>query len=82
MCVTGSLYVSLFSGEVIVIRYQHIAGCQSLYSYILTGSGALGAALPVGSHGAGAAAVPVAAAAALTLTQQVFLSQDLFFWLE
>jgi len=34
--VTGLLYVSLFSGEVIVIRYQHIAGCQSLYSYILT----------------------------------------------
>jgi len=24
------------AGEVIVIRYQHIAGCQSLYSYILT----------------------------------------------
>jgi len=23
------------TGEVIVIRYQHIAGCQSLYSYIL-----------------------------------------------
>jgi len=23
------------AGEVIVIRYQHIAGCQSLYSYIL-----------------------------------------------
>jgi len=34
---TGSLYVLLFSGEVIVIRYQHIAGCQSLYSYILSG---------------------------------------------
>jgi len=26
------------AGEVIVIRYQHIAGCQSLYSYILTHS--------------------------------------------
>ena len=38
LCVTGSLYVSLLSGEVIVIRYQHIAGCQSLYSYILKGS--------------------------------------------
>jgi len=25
------------AGEVIVIRYQHIAGCQSLYSYILIG---------------------------------------------
>jgi len=25
------------AGEVIVIRYQHIAGCQSLYSYILSG---------------------------------------------
>ena len=25
------------AGEVIVIRYQHIAGCQLLYSYILTG---------------------------------------------
>jgi len=36
LCVTGSLYVPLFSGEVIVIRYQHIAGCQSLYSYILS----------------------------------------------
>jgi len=24
------------AGEVIVIRYQHIAGCQSLYLYILT----------------------------------------------
>jgi len=37
VCVTGSLYVLLFSGEVIIIRYQHIAGCQSLYSYILRG---------------------------------------------
>jgi len=37
VCVTGSLYVSLFSGRGrIVIRYEHIAGCQSLYSYILS----------------------------------------------
>jgi len=27
------------AGEVIVIRYQHIAGCQSLYSYILNAHG-------------------------------------------
>jgi len=39
LCVTGSFFVFFFCGGVTVFRYQHIAGCQSLYSYILNDAG-------------------------------------------
>ena len=38
------------AGEVIVISYQHIAGCQSLYSYILIHHSLNGFGVPYGSN--------------------------------